>query len=340
MTARKSRTEVWEGISWLDISKIKDPEPLIENFLMKGTTQLCYGKFGARKTTLHLLAAWCVSQGIPFLGMRTEKRVVLYLDYENPASSLKRYCEDLGIDAAGPMFKIWDRAAGEPPKPGDKRLARFIHNCRKATGHRPWIIFDSWTSLLRVGASGNEIGDTTQIFRAIRAYCDKGVTCTIIDHTGKKGGRDPIGSSAKMSQMDTAHLITCKTYKDITGKSSTSLVRVESYLKRFAPEGVGTFSVEAKGTLDSHGNWHTTSFKPTKDRAVQKSEKRISAMRHLISKNRTSGKEDLVKKAVEQELESRDEARQLLDQGTGVYWEAIKKSRNKTVFRVLKRPNG
>ncbi len=270
--------------------------------------------------------------------MKTERRVVLYLDYENPAGVLKAYCEDLKIDCSGPMFRIWDRAAGPPPKPGDKRLARFIHNCKKATGHRPWIIFDSWTSLLRVGASGNDVADITEVFRAIRGYCDKGVTATIVDHTGKKGGRDPLGSSAKMSQMDTAHLITIKTNKDITVNSSISVVRVENFLKRFAPEGVGTFSIEIRAAKNERGHWHTTSVEPTKDWSVKERERRIAAMQHLISKNPAQGKEGLVKKAQEAELESRDDARQLLEQGVGVYWKVIKKGKdNKKVFRVIKR---
>jgi AAA domain-containing protein len=334
---RLDAERLWKGISWLDFSKIKNPRPLIDNFLMEGTTQLCYGKFGTRKTTIHLKAAWSVSQGIPFLGMKTRQRAVLYLDYENPAGVLKQYCDDLGIDSSGPMFKIFDRAAGPPPKPGDPKLNQFIHNCKKITGRRPWIIFDSWTSLLRVGASGNEIGDITKIFRAIREYCDKGVTCTIIDHTGKKGGKDPIGSSAKMSQMDTAHLITIKTNKDISGKSSVSTVRVENFLKRFAPEGVGTFSIEIKAALNEKGHWHTTSIQPTKDRSVRRDEKRVSAMQYLISKNPTKGKEDLVKKAVKAKLESRDDARRLLEEGTGTFWKLVtKKNSNKQVFRVLR----
>ena len=249
---------------------------------------------------------------------------------------LKAYCEDLGIDSSGPMLKIWDRAAGPPPKPGDECLDQFIHNCKKLTGNRPWIIFDSWTSLLRVGTSGNDVGDTTEIFRAIREYCDKGVTCTIIDHTGKRGGKDPIGSSAKMSQMDTAHLISIKTNKDITGKSSVSVVRVENFLKRFAPEGVGTFSIEIKAAMNEKGHWHTVSINPTKDRSVRRAEKRVSGMQYLISKYPTQGKEGLVKKAVEAGIESRDDARQLLEQGTGIYWKPVTKSNNKKVFRVIK----
>jgi hypothetical protein len=329
--------KVWKGIPWLDFSKIKNHHPLIESFLMEGTTQMCYGKFGTRKTTLHLLAAWCVSQGKPFLGMKTRQRVVLYLDYENPAGVLKAYGKDLGIDCAASTFKIWDRrSGGVPPKPGDPRIGSFITTCKNLTGRSPWIIFDSWTSLLRAGANDNSGTDVTEVFRALREYCDKGVTCTIIDHTGKFGGNEPIGSSAKMSQMDTAHLITARTIKDITGKSSTTTVRVKNFLKRFAPEGEGTFSLVIQATKNEKGHWHTDSVEPTKDRSIKRTEHRISAMKELISRNPSRGKEELVKKAVEARLGSRDDARQLLEQGTGTFWKSIKQGNNKTVFRVVK----
>jgi hypothetical protein len=329
--------KVWKSIPWLDFSKIKDHHPLIENFLMEGTTQMCYGKFGTRKTTLHLLAGWSVSQGKPFLGMETRQRVVLYLDYENPAGVLKAYCEDLKIESESPTFKIWDRhSGGVPPKPGDPRIDAFITTCKNLTGRCPWVIFDSWTSLLRAEDNDNSGTHVTKIFRALREYCDTGATVTIIDHTGKFGGNEPIGSSAKMSQMDTAHLITARTIKDITGKLSTTKVRVKNFLKRFAPEGEGTFSIAIKATKNSKGHWHTDSIETTTDRAVKQKERRIANMRHIISKNPTQGKEGLVKKAVEARMESRDDARSLLEQGEGVYWKSVRKGQNKRVYRVVK----
>ena len=329
--------KVWKGIPCLDFSKIKNHHPLIENFLLEGTTQVCYGKFGTRKTTLHLKAGWCVSQGKPFLGMKTRQRVVLYLDYENPAGVLKAYGKDLGIDSDAPTFKIWDRRnGGVPPKPGDPRIGNFITTCKNLTGRCPWIIFDSWTSLLRTDANDNSGTHVTEVFKALREYCDKGATCTIIDHTGKFGGNEPIGSSAKMSQMDTAHLITARTIKDITGKYSTTKVRVKNFLKRFAPEGEGTFSIEIKATKNSKGHWHTDTIETTTDRAVKQKELRIANMRHIIQKNPTQGKEELVKKAQEAKMESRDDARALLEQGEGYYWKSVKKSNNKKVYRVIK----
>jgi len=331
---------VLENIPRLDLSKVKDSHPLIDNFVVEGCTQVGYGKFGTRKTTVHLLAAWAVSQGIPFLGKNTRQRMVLYLDYENPAGVLKQYCKDLRLNPDDPRFTVWDRTKEYPPLPGDKRLDRFIRRCKKATGHCPWIIFDSWTSLLRAGDSGDKIGEATPIFRAVRAYCDQGATVTIIDHTGKKG-KDPIGTSAKMTQMDTAHYFSVKEDGiSLDGRSSRAVIRIENFLKRFAPKNVGTFSVEIKAAMDENGDWHTLSVEPTKDISVLKVEKQIEDMKHLIKHNPMKGRDELANLAAKAKmLSGRDPARRLLQEGAGKHWEAITTGKShKSVFRVLKRP--
>jgi AAA domain len=331
---------VLENIPRLDLAKIKDSHPLIDNFVVEGCIQVGYGKFGTRKTTVHLLAAWAVSQGIPFLGKKTRRRMVLYLDYENPAGVLKQYCKDLGLNPDDPHFTVWDRTKEYPPLPGDKdddRLDRFIRRCKKVTGHYPWIIFDSWTSLLRAGDSGDKLGEATPIFRAIRAYCDQGATCTIIDHTGKKGN-DPIGTSAKMTQMDTAHFFSVQEDEiSLDGQSSRAVVRIENFLKRFAPKDIGTFSIEIKAAMDDKGEWHTLSVEPTKDKAVIRQEKEIEGMKHLIQSNPNLGHEDLAKLAAKEKIVSgRDRARRLLQDGLEKHWKTIPSGSKKLIFRVLK----
>ena len=154
-------TPALKGIPRFDPSKIKKNKMLIEDFVVEGTTQVSCGKFGTRKTSIHLLAAWCISQGIPFLGRKTERRMVLYLDYENPPGVLKSYCEDLRINPNDPWFTIWNRSLELPPQPaeiGDDPIEKFIRRCKKASRFGPCIIFDSFTSLLRAGDSGDELG--------------------------------------------------------------------------------------------------------------------------------------------------------------------------------------
>jgi RecA-family ATPase len=339
-------SRVLAGIPKLDLSKVKTNKPLIEDFLMEGTTQLCYGKAGTRKTTIHLLAGWAVSQGIPFLGKKTEQRMVLYLDYENPAGVLKTYCKDLGIDPSNPWFTIWDRKKHDPPKPGDKddpddKVERFIRRCRKATGHYPWIIYDSFTSLLRAGKSGNDIGDATPVYRAIRSYCDRGATNTIIDHVGKKG-KGPIGTSAKMSQMDTAHLFTKSYHTGLEGKTSLDAIRIDTFQKRFAPEGIGAFSLEIHAAMNEKQEWHTTSVLPVKDISVRLREKKIAWLQEVIIKHPDAGQEELAKYAAEKKNEKKKtligakQARLLYQEGEGKFWKSHKKAKGKKVFRVLK----
>jgi AAA domain len=330
--------DAWMNIPRLDLSKIKRSSWVIDFFLAKGSIQLVYGSFGTRKTTAMLLAAWAVSQGKDFLGMKTKRRCVLYLDYENPPDVLKAYCKDLGIDPSDERFAIWNRAATPIPLPSDdqdNQLEDFVKHCKKVSGHYPWIIFDSWTSLLRAGDSGNDLGDATPIFRGIRRLCDIGCTCTIIDHTGKHGD-DPIGTSAKSTQMDTSHYFKAQHGKRLLGSDfSTTVVRVESFLKRYAPKRVGTFSFEVQSGVDRKGQWHLRSLLATKDAAVLKQEKEIDGIKKLIVRNPSLGQEDLAKLAADNDVVSRDRARQWLQDGNGKYWKAVAKRHGKMTFQVL-----
>lgn len=332
---QKQASDIWKGIPRLDLSKIRNSRWLIDFFLAQASTQLIYGSFGTRKTTVILLAAWAVSQGQDFLGMKTRQRCVLYLDYENPPDVLKSYCKDLGIDPSTPTFTIWDRSAGAPPLPPDPKLLKFVRHCKKATGRYPWIIFDSWTSLLKEGESGDKIGEATHIFRAIRRLCDMGATCTVIDHTGWSKSH-PIGTSAKMTQMDTSHLFEAQKggVSLLDSDSSRTVIRVKSFLKRYAPENIGTFSIEVNAAVDEKGDWHTLSVEPTKDIAVLHLERRIQGLQQLIKRNPTLGQEELAEQAAKQKIMGSRRARQLLQAGIAKYWETIPSGSRKLIFRV------
>ena len=338
------RGDVWQDIPRLDLSKVQKTEWLIDSFLARGSTQLVWGSYGTNKTTAMLLAGWAVSRGREFLGKKTRQCWTLYLDYENPVDAVKRICEDLSIDPSGPAFTIWDRSAKSIPVPGDDSgtecLRQFVHHCKKITGRCPWIIFDSWTSLLKAGESGDKIGDATPIFRAVQKLRDEGCTITIIDHTGKHG-KDPIGTSAKMTQMDTFHSFKKddkQSRLNLNQDGMKTVIRVESHLKRYAPKDVGTFSFELLGRVNQKGEWHIQSLTPTKDKSESELEQKINHLKKLILKNPMAGQEEIAKKASEKGSEppiSRDNARSLLQDGIGKYWEATSRGHGKLTFRVL-----
>ncbi len=329
----------WEDIPRLDLSTVKKTRWVIDLFLAKASLQLVYGAAGTRKTTAMLLAGSSVAKGIPFLGRKTRRRCVLYLDYENPPDVVKAYCRDLGIKASDTSFAIWDRSVELPPMPSDEKLIKFVRHCKATTGRYPWIIFDSWTSLLKSGDSGDKIGEAAPIFRAIRHLCDMGATCTIIDHTGKGKRKDPIGTSAKMTQMDTSHFFSGPENDAhlVDQKSSTKVIRVASFLKRYAPNHVGTFSFEVFAAVNHSGAWHLRSFKAVTDISVVKAENAIDGLRQLIRRFPSLGQEELAIKAATEKIVSRNAARQLLQAGTKKHWRMLKTAKGKQLFRVLKR---
>ena len=340
---KKANPKLWKEIARLDLSKVEESSWLIKNFLADRSTQLCYGAFGTSKTTALLKAAWSVSQGIPFLGMKTKQRAVLYLDYENPADVMKGYCVGLGIDPSNPWLTIWDRAANHRvPLPGSERLQRFVQRCKKVTGNYPWIIFDSWTSLLK--DDENQGHKVSGVFCKIRTLCDAGVTCTIVDHTpkAKKNSNTAVGSYAKMTQMDSSHSFELVDEKInwFDSKLSFKTYRVNSFLKRYAPQGIGTFSFEVSGGEDKKGRWRIHNLERTQDRQEVKKLGVIDKMKRLIRHHPTTGKMDLADLAVEQRImKSRDGARDLLDQGIAARaWETIepKGKSHKQTLRVLK----
>jgi AAA domain len=346
---KKDAAPIWKDIPRLDLSAVKPTRWLIDFFLAKGSIQLVYGSFGTRKTTAMLLAAWSVANGTPFLGRDTLKRPVLYLDYENPTDVIKRYCLDLGIEPTHPLFTVWNRSKAEPPVPGsdakDSRLRSFIRRCRKTAGHAPWIIFDSWTSLLKSDATGNQLNDAAPIFREIRSLRDAGATCTIIDHTGHRGSR-PIGTSAKMTQMDTAHAFVEKEQETslFNLDASRTVIRVESFLKRYAPEKVGTFSFEVQSGVNEEGVWHLKSVQETKDIAEKQLEQKIEVLKRIIKAHPADGLEALVHLAKEEKIDgkkiSRNLARRILREGIGRHWKVINQGHGKQILRVLKEKEG
>ena len=73
-------------------------EWVIEKLLPKQSITLLHGKGGVGKTWLSLLLAKTVSEGDYFMGLRTEKTPVYYIDFENSLSVLIERIRKLGAD--------------------------------------------------------------------------------------------------------------------------------------------------------------------------------------------------------------------------------------------------
>lgn len=90
---------IWSTLPQFDPTSVTASKWLISSFLAEGSIQLVCGERGSFKSTLMLAAAKAVADREEFLGLKTRRRRVLYLDYENPATTIKARNDDLGLEA-------------------------------------------------------------------------------------------------------------------------------------------------------------------------------------------------------------------------------------------------
>ena len=305
-----SLAQIWKGIAVFDPSKVRKTRWLIDSFLPEGCIHVVYGPPGVFKSTALLKAAKAVSEGEDFFGMKTRQRMVLYLDYENPSDVLKNRDRDLKLKIPSPRFTIWDRFHGKPtPIPGERVLEEFVRRCKKETGKWPWLIFDSWTSLLKYGEGGETTDQVAPLYAAIRVLRDWRVTCTVIDHSRKYRSDVIYGSGAKMTLIDMSHnFVIHKGSGHLDAHSSVTVVRVRADLKRYTPRGLGDFSFEIKGKPDKDGEWHIASVEPVKGPILVKHEQEIAILQRLIRDNHDLGQRSLARLAASTTDIKRDRA--------------------------------
>ncbi len=323
----------WDNVPRLDPDKIEKTRWLIKSFLAERSIQLVFGERGSFKSTLLLYAARAVANGEEFLGMKTRRRRVLYLDYENPASIIKARNDDLHLNLPeNPSLAIWDRFGRHPmPRPGDPALEIFVKSCIAETGHGPWVIFDSWSSLLQPGEGGEFTGQIAPIYLQLRKLVDIGATTTALDHTRKYERGTLYGGQDKEAKVDSIHKLLTFPNKV---RPQNPIVRVESWLKRYAPEGEGSFAFEVQSTQDRNGNWHIVDLVPATDPIEQETLENVEVLRNLIRQNPNLGQEALARLAADQGI-SRDQAIAALKDGVGKYWYVRRTSHNKSSYSLV-----
>jgi hypothetical protein len=281
---------IWDGLPRFDPSRVKKTKWLIDSFLAETSIQLIFGEAKTFKTTLCLFCAKAVACGESILGKKTRRRRVIYIDFENPASVIRDRCIDLGLNLPNnPNLVIWDRVLGEPPLPGNPKLEQLVRQCVAETGFGPWIIFDSWSSMLRPGDGGETTGQIAPVFARIRKLVDLGATVTVLDHAKKYDGGILYGGADKVAKSDTIHNI--RIFESQIDQQNP-IVTVDSRLKRYSPEGEGAFAFEVKSSRDSKGKWHISDLQLTADPVEAAAQRSRGLLCDLIRQNPESGQEE------------------------------------------------
>ncbi len=108
--ALKEGDSIWGTLPRFDPTLVKKTNWLIHSFLAEASIQLVFGERGSFKSTLILAATKAVANGEEFLGLKTRRRRVLYLDFENPADVIKARNDDLGVGLPGnENLVVWNR---------------------------------------------------------------------------------------------------------------------------------------------------------------------------------------------------------------------------------------
>ena len=324
----------WDNLPRFDPAATRKTKWLAHHFIADRAISLVYGPRGSFKSTFFLALANGVAEGEEFLGMATRRRKVLYLDYENPPDVIKNRDKDLHLHLPkNRRLVIWDRFGDKlPPRPGDRQLERFVKHCVRKLHRKPWIILDSWSSLLRPGEGGESTGQIAPIYAHIRRLCDLGATVTVLDHTRKYTPDIIYGGQDKEAKADTIHNFVVHENKV---KPENPILRVESWLKRYAPQGVGSLAAEVRSSKDENGEWHITGFTLVKrDPVVEEKKKRRGVLRNLIRQNPGASQRKLAQLAAAHGL-GRDKAEEMLKAGVDKYWTVSEGARGKLIYKVL-----
>jgi len=173
----------------------------VEGLFPRGSVILISAESGAGKTWLAQSVAAAVARGQSFLGRKTVRMRVLYLDRENPPYVVKARFHELGIPET-PELQIWGGwVAQSPPGPGEFIIQEFAKN------HKGLLIFDSLIDFHE--GSEQSATETRAFMNKIRSLANLGATVVLLHHTGKAPtSQEYRGSSDIKASVDAAYKLT------------------------------------------------------------------------------------------------------------------------------------
>lgn len=158
----------------------------VEKLVPARSITLLHSPGGLGKTWLALALGNAVSMGTPFLGLMTNERPVVYVDFENPLPLLVERTRRLDIRTV--LF--WHLSADVPPP----RLDTAAHTLYRRLPAGALVIFDT----LRAAHSGDENSsqDMALVMGRLKELRECGFDIFLIHHTGKASERIYKGSTA------------------------------------------------------------------------------------------------------------------------------------------------
>lgn len=194
---QKPRIKAFQAIRALD--PMEPIEWIVENLIASGTVNLLVGEPGVKKTWSMLDLALSISCGDVWIGHKTKRSCVLYIDEESNEQFLrsrtKKVLKGHGIDYPTPFWLI----------PLPQLNLRIPESCillkeQIVEKEAKVVIIDAFADIIP-GADENSVKDIQPVFSNLRKIADETkVAFIIIHHTNKSGNYR--GSSAIKGAVD------------------------------------------------------------------------------------------------------------------------------------------
>jgi hypothetical protein len=187
----KTNLPVWDNLPRFVPSKKHRGKHIWGPFLPERSLILLYGAKGTAKSPFVKALCKAISEGKPFLGIKTRRRRVLYWDMENPPAVLEQQNRhmDLGLKQ-NKRFVMWTYFSMPDPKlyaEPNEMLENAASEIYRKTGRTLLIVLDHWQQFLKSDASGLEPGETKPLIHNLKRLLKLGATILVVGHpTAKK----------------------------------------------------------------------------------------------------------------------------------------------------------
>jgi RecA-family ATPase len=199
---------------------------MVDGWLADGTVAVVTSEPGCGKTTLALALANAVAHGVPFAGMKTSKRPVLYLDRDNSVGFVADVLRRIKAKDGGPLW-IWGGwCAEEAAEPGAGIIQTWVRSCDP----KPLIVVDSLVAFH--GGDENDSSETRRFMQDSRRLANLGATVLLLHHSGKsETSQDYRGSSDIKASPDACFKLT-----NIGSSNRIERLRIKPFKNRFLVE--------------------------------------------------------------------------------------------------------
>lgn len=302
---------------------------VIKDLLPRQAITLLHGRGGIGKTWLSLAIADSVSKGKAFMGLKTKRSPVVYVDFENSLPLLVERIRKLGITKA----RFWHNQHDQkPPKLDDERWEDY-----KRIPKNSLLIFDT----LRAAQSleENNSKDMAVILNKLKELRERGNTIVLLHHAPKSNEKTYKGSTAILDLAD--HVLALYKVKISGGKETEDeddddiggIYRFGTKLKtRYEPFHMYLSMEKDRGFV----------LAPDPNDELLRQLHRIM-LEHRKETGRYLNQKEVIEKAESSSI-GKDQTRKLLKKGEGSYWISRKGKKNNAIFYrprpVIKLPSG